>query len=253
MKIMKNLSNNERYIRNRLYITPEEQELISNCKLVLGGAGLGSNIAECALRLGIENICIIDGDTVELSNLNRQNYLYGDIGLYKAEVLYRRLKEINPDANITYIADFLDRDNIENYLKGASIAINALDFTSDIPHFFDEFCVDHNITVLHPYNLGWAALVAIVNSKQSLLSQLGDSQQFELKMGEHIVNSFKEKGDNISWLSNIIDKLKNEGGNIPQLSVGSWGTASLCTRLLFKILTSQKIKVFPEFYYVSMV
>lgn len=250
---MEDLFDKERYSRNRLYIMPEEQELISKCKLVLGGAGLGSNIAECALRLGVENICIIDGDTVELSNLNRQNYLYSDIGLYKSQVLYRRLKGINPDANITYITEFIDKNNIEKFLKGASIAINALDFTSDIPHFFDESCVDHNITVLHPYNLGWAALVAIVNSKQSLLSQLEGSHQFELRMGEYIVKSLGEKGCDASWLSNIITRLKNEGGNIPQLSVGSWATAGLCTSLLFRIITSQKIKVFPEFYYVSTV
>jgi len=38
---------------------------------LLGGAGIGSIIAECALRFGFENIVIVDGDRVELSNLNR--------------------------------------------------------------------------------------------------------------------------------------------------------------------------------------
>lgn len=248
---MGNLFDEERYSRNRLYITPEEQELMSKCKLVLGGAGLGSNIAECALRLGIENICIIDGDTVALSNLNRQNYLYSDIGLYKSQVLYRRLKEINPDANITCITEFIDKNNIDKFLEGASIAINALDFTSDIPHLFDEFCVDHNITVLHPYNLGWAAFVTVVNSKQSLLSQLGKGSKFELDMGNYIVNNLREKGGQTLWLENIIKTLQGEEGNIPQLSVASWLTAGLCTRVLFKIVTNQAIKVFPEFYYFS--
>lgn len=241
----------ERYSRNRLYITKEEQALLAQCRLVLGGAGLGSIIAECALRIGIENMCIIDGDTVELSNLNRQNYTERDIGRYKAEVLYNRLKEINPNAKITYVTEFLTENNISTYLSGACVAINALDFTSDAPFRFDEFCVAHNIMVLHPYNLGWAAFVTVVNSKQSLLSQFGEESKFELKMGEYIVNNLRKNGVEILWLSNIIEILRNRGGNIPQLSVASWMTAGLCTRVLFKIATRQDTRFFPEYYYLS--
>ena len=246
----KNNLDNDRYSRNRLYITQEEQALLAQCKLVLGGAGLGSIIAECALRLGIENICIIDGDVVELSNLNRQNYTQKDIGRYKSEVLYDRLREINHNAQVTYITEFLTEDNISTYITGASVAINALDFTSDVPFFFDKYCVEHSITVLHPYSLGWAALVAVVNSEQSLLSQLGKGYHFELKMGEYIVNNLRKEGVETLWLSNIIETLKNEGGNIPQLPVASWMTAGLCTRVLFKIVTHQAVKVFPEFYFL---
>ena len=51
-----------RYDRNRLYITEEEQQKIRDTKIVFGGAGIGSVIAECALRFGFENITIVDGD-----------------------------------------------------------------------------------------------------------------------------------------------------------------------------------------------
>ena len=54
-----------RYDRNRLYITEEEQQKIRDTKIVFGGAGIGSVIAECALRFGIENITFVDGDKVE--------------------------------------------------------------------------------------------------------------------------------------------------------------------------------------------
>lgn len=92
----------ERYSRNRLYITEQEQEKIKNTPILLAGSGIGSNIAECALRFGFENITIVDGDTVELSNLNRQNYTEKNISEYKAEALYNRLKAINPIANIKF-------------------------------------------------------------------------------------------------------------------------------------------------------
>lgn len=92
----------ERYERNLYYVTAQEQEALKRTKIFLGGAGIGSYIAEAILRVGIENITIADGDKVELSNLNRQNYTSKDIGHYKAEVLSRRLLDINPNANIKY-------------------------------------------------------------------------------------------------------------------------------------------------------
>ena len=75
---------NERYKRNNIYINETEQNLIAQTKILLAGAGLGSYIAECALRIGFENLTIIDGDSVELSNLIKQRY-------YK-KVEYRRMK-----------------------------------------------------------------------------------------------------------------------------------------------------------------
>lgn len=80
----------QRYTRNRIYIAPEEQEKIRLAPILIGGCGLGSNIAECILRLGFENITIVDGDNVELSNLNRQNYINDDIDKLKANQLYER-------------------------------------------------------------------------------------------------------------------------------------------------------------------
>ncbi|MEG2310301.1 MAG: ThiF family adenylyltransferase, partial [Chryseobacterium sp.] len=49
-----------RYARNRLYIQEEEQEIIKNTPILFAGCGIGSNIAECALRFGFENITIVD-------------------------------------------------------------------------------------------------------------------------------------------------------------------------------------------------
>lgn len=70
----------ERYTRNRIYVRPEEQQLVKNYSILLGGAGIGSIIAECALRFGFETITIVDGNIVDESNLNRQNYRMNDIG-----------------------------------------------------------------------------------------------------------------------------------------------------------------------------
>ena len=46
----------ERYSRNRLYVSEREQSVIKDYKIFLGGAGIGSIISECALRFGFEHI-----------------------------------------------------------------------------------------------------------------------------------------------------------------------------------------------------
>ncbi|MDR1882604.1 MAG: ThiF family adenylyltransferase [Prevotella sp.] len=143
------------YSRNALYIDSIEQEEIKKCRIVIAGAGLGGNIAECALRLGFENILIVDGDRVEQSNLNRQNYLFPDIGKYKAEVIYQRLKDINPGANIQYETVFIDENNLHKYIINKDIAINTMDFTSQTPFLFDDCCVKKQVPVLR---VGWFCL-----------------------------------------------------------------------------------------------
>jgi tRNA A37 threonylcarbamoyladenosine dehydratase len=141
-----------RYNRNRLYITKEEQKLIKKTSILLAGAGIGSIIAECLLRLGFETLTIIDGDVVELSNLNRQNYIENNISNPKVEAIKERLLAINNKAKITIHNCFLTPENVNQYIKGHKIAINALDFTSEVPLLFDSLCQKKNIPVLHPYN-----------------------------------------------------------------------------------------------------
>lgn len=141
-----------RYARNRIYISQLEQSVIKNHKILIAGSGIGSVIAECALRMGFENITIIDGDDVELTNLNRQNYIYDDIGKKKAESIERRLRSINPDANIEVYNQFITGENVTSLIDDRfDIAINALDFSSDVPFRFDEICQSKNIPVLQYY------------------------------------------------------------------------------------------------------
>lgn len=241
----------ERYSRNRLYITEQEQEKIKNTPILLAGSGIGSNIAECALRFGFENITIVDGDTVELSNLNRQNYTEKNISEYKAEALYNRLKAINPIANIKFYSEFITTENVEKIIGNCQIAINALDFISDIPLAFDELCQKKGITILHPYNLGWGGLVTVITPESLKLDSLTSGESFnELKMVEYVSGYTRFWGNPNVWLEKIIEDYKSEKDNLPppQLAVASWIVAGMCTHIMFKIATQKSYKKFPEFY-----
>lgn len=63
---------------------------------IAGLGGLGSNIAVFLARLGVGRLVLVDFDTVEVSNLNRQHYTMRDLGRPKADALRDQLIEINP-------------------------------------------------------------------------------------------------------------------------------------------------------------
>lgn len=247
---------NTRYDRNRIYLTSEDQEIIKNYPIILGGSGLGSIIAECALRFGFENITIVDGDKVELSNLNRQNYTEDDIATTKVSAIKKRLLSINKNAIINVHDCFLTIENTEEYIGDHKIAINALDFNSDVPLFFDEVCQKKNIPVLHPYNLGWAGLVTVISPDGLSLKTIEKSgQQFnELRVVEYISGYMKFWGEPQLWIDEVLEKYMNEEEKLspPQLAIGSWTVASMCTHLLFKIATNKEVKQFPKFYFSTI-
>lgn len=243
---------NTRYSRNRIYIDSEEQDTIKNTSILIGGCGIGSIIAECALRMGFETITIVDGDTVTLPNLNRENYTQEDIGVEKAEALKKRLLLINPEATINVHNCFITEDNIESIIGNHKIAINALDFTSDIPLKFDSICVEKGILVLHPYNLGWGALVAVISPESLTLNSIAKEEENfnEVKMVEYAIGYMEFWGSPQKWIKEIITEIEKEADDLPspQLPVASWLLASMCTHILFNIATEKPIKEFPEFY-----
>ncbi|KFE97521.1 thiamine biosynthesis protein ThiF [Chryseobacterium formosense] len=241
----------EVYSRNRLYVDKYEQDLIKDIPILLAGCGVGSNIAECILRFGFENITLVDGDKVEASNLNRQNYTSEDIDSMKAEALYKRLKQINPHANVKYRTEYISKENLESILEHHSIAINALDFTSQLPLEFDRICQEKKIHVLHPYNLGWGGLITVITPETLNLESLSKDNSFnELKMVEYVAGYYRFWDKPLEWLEKIIYDYKAEEEILspPQLSIASFMLAGMCTNLLFKISTGKTFKKFPEFY-----
>lgn len=245
----------EKYSRNRIYISEEEQEVIKHVRILLGGAGIGSIIAECALRFGFENITIVDGDKIEESNLNRQNYVKSDIGKYKAETLCKRLMKINPEAKINFYNIFVDKDNMEKIISGHHIAINALDFKDDTPFVFDRICSYKMIPVLHPYNFGWAGFLTIVKPRGYQLSEISkEASGFELKVAEYVSRYGTFWNMPTSWLEKVVEEYRAEAGMFPppQLSIASWIVAGHCTNAMFNLATGRGVKYFPKFYFSSL-
>lgn len=241
-----------RYSRNRLYIDLHEQLKIKSARVLLAGAGIGSVIAECMLRLGFENLTIIDGDSVSLTNLNRQNYTENQISKSKVTSIRERLLSINPEAKIEAINIYLTRENVSEFISDYDVAINALDFDTDVPLMFDELCLKNAIPVLHPYNLGWGALVTVIFNQKKIIENT-DQGVNEVRIVENFVKDMQKNGNPEVWLESIIEKYKEEEvkQSPPQLSVGAWLVASICTQITYDIVVKNPIKFFPDYYYLS--
>jgi tRNA threonylcarbamoyladenosine dehydratase len=115
--------------------------------LVFGVGGVGSWCAEALVRSGIGKIGIVDFDTVNASNVNRQvQATSSTIGLSKVEVLKRRLLEINPDCEVTVWAKNFSLETAAEFgIEKADYAIDAID---TFPHKLDliEFLSNSGVT-----------------------------------------------------------------------------------------------------------
>lgn len=93
-------------------------ERLRNSNIVIVGiGGVGSFCAEALARTGINNITLIDKDTVDITNINRQ--IIADtttVGKLKVDVMKERILKINPDANINALSVFLDENNIPSLI-----------------------------------------------------------------------------------------------------------------------------------------
>ncbi len=99
--------------------------------LIVGIGGVGSYAAEAIARAGIGRITLMDGDTVQPSNLNRQLVaLTSTLGRNKAEVMAERIKDIDPEAEVTALARFYKEDDdldltVYDWIIDAIDSINA--------------------------------------------------------------------------------------------------------------------------------
>lgn len=76
--------------------------------LIVGVGGVGSFAAEFIARAGVGKITIVDGDVVDITNINRQlPALHSTVGLSKIEVVGNRLMDINPELQLIRIQEFL--------------------------------------------------------------------------------------------------------------------------------------------------
>ena len=107
----------ERFEREELLIGKEALLKLKGARVCLFGVGgVGSYVAEALARAGVGAIDIVDNDTVNVTNINRQLCaLTSTVGRNKVDVISERLRDINPEISVTSFCEFVLPENIGNY------------------------------------------------------------------------------------------------------------------------------------------
>ncbi len=106
--------------RTELLVKEEGIQKLQNANLlIIGLGGVGSFAAEFLGRAGVGKMTIADGDTVDITNINRQlPALHSTVGKKKTELVAERLMDINPELQLTIISTFLNPENMDETLDG---------------------------------------------------------------------------------------------------------------------------------------
>lgn len=192
--------------RHELLIGKEEQLKLKNSHvLICGLGGVGSYAGEFIARAGIGKMTIIDGDEFDPTNKNRQlTALDSTIGKNKAVVLGERIKDINPDIDLTIIQEFVQPDRVWEILKDTKP-----DYVMD--------CID-SVTP----KLNW--MKACIRFKIKIISSMGAGGKID---PSKVIISNLNKTHNCNFASTLKKMLKRDKVDGKRIKVVFSGEAQI--------------------------
>ena len=144
--------------RTEMLIGKENVKKLQNSHVVVFGlGGVGSYVVEGLARAGIGYISIIDKDIVDVTNINRQIIADTEtIGRAKVDVEKERILKINPNAHVSKIKEFVNKDNLEEIIEKIiklqnivtiNYVVDAIDTVSSKLEII-KYCNAHNIKLI---------------------------------------------------------------------------------------------------------
>ncbi|WP_291274572.1 tRNA threonylcarbamoyladenosine dehydratase [Flavobacterium sp.] len=175
--------------RAELLFKPEGLEKLRNAKvLVVGLGGVGSFAAEFLARAGVGNMTIVDGDIVDITNINRQlPALHSTVGQPKVKIVGDRLLDINPELNLIRVEEFLSPERAQEIVS------------PDFDYVLD--CID---SITPKLNL----IIAAKRKKVKVISNMGAGGKF---LSQKIIVRDISKTEVCPLAKNIRKRLKKEG------------------------------------------
>jgi len=156
------------FSRNLGWVTEEEQTHLQNKRVAIAGAGGVGGVHLLTLaRLGIANFNIADFDDFEIHNFNRQSGAFmSTINQQKVDVMERMARDINPEADIKSFPKGVFEYNVDEFLEGVDLYVDALDFFAlEARKIVFRKCYEKNIPVVTaaPLGMGCAFLCFMPN------------------------------------------------------------------------------------------
>jgi molybdopterin/thiamine biosynthesis adenylyltransferase len=238
--------------RNTGLLTAEEQEKIKKTRILIAGCGVGSVVAAAAARFGFANFVLADGDKVEISNLNRQEYSKNDVGVNKAIALKKRLLSINPGVKVKVMPKFVKVGNVKSLLKDVDIIIDTID-----PEDGKAILALHQEArknkkfVISPYDMGFGSLVIVYKPEGKTYKELlgyAKNKKVATIQQDDFYNRFLNHTMKFipSYLVPAVDKLlKGEIKHFPQLIIAAQILSGCVINLMRKIAIGEKLSGNP--------
>jgi tRNA A37 threonylcarbamoyladenosine dehydratase len=125
--------------------------------IVFGLGGVGSYVVEGLVRAGVQNICIVDKDVVDITNINRQLIATNQtVGKDKVDAEGERILQINPHAKVIKIKEFVNDSNIQKIMEAYShidYVVDAIDTVASKLEII-KYCSYNNINVISSMGTG---------------------------------------------------------------------------------------------------
>lgn len=151
---------NSAFSRNLGVVGPDEHQRLRNATVAIAGmGGVGGDYLISLVRAGVGRFRLAEFDEFELVNFNRQ---YGanmqTIGRRKLDVMIEYARQINPDLQIEAFPEGIDTANIDAFLSGVDLAIDAVDaFAVDIHPLLVNAATERGLATIAAVPLGLGA------------------------------------------------------------------------------------------------
>ncbi|MDN3656450.1 tRNA threonylcarbamoyladenosine dehydratase [Ferruginibacter paludis] len=165
------------------------QQLMHKNVLVVGLGGVGGICAEMIARSGVGRMTIVDGDTVDLSNGNRQiAALHSTATQLKAKVMAARLRDINPEIELTVVAEFIKEERTVEIIEAGTYdyVVDCID-TLTPKVWLIKTCVDRNIPVVSSLGAGGK-----MDPSQIQVADIADS--YKCKLARYVRKYLHKEG-----------------------------------------------------------
>lgn len=144
------------FSRSELLIGKDSLEVLKNSKVVVFGiGGVGSFTTESLARAGVGHLILVDNDTVDITNLNRQIHATLEtVDRAKVEIMKERIALINPNCKVETIQEFILEENIANIIPDdVDYVVDAID-TITTKLGLAEYCAKKNIRIISSMGTG---------------------------------------------------------------------------------------------------
>lgn len=250
--------------RNAGFITQELQDKIRGSRLLVAGCGIGSTIAEASVRIGFERITLVDADTIEAHNLNRQIFTASDVGHKKVHALGRRLKAINPELAVREIDGLVDGRTAPDLVADSDLVLDTIDFLdiSGIVALHDE-CRAQGKPIVSCASAGWGAVATYFppDGDVSFRELFGLPANGPVDDCSYVqcFGTFTERLRDI-LIPDVMDAIAEALGEMeddrpcpaPHISVGATTAAALAVTTLVRLIAGEPVTAAPRMMVADM-